>query len=175
MTGATELGQTVRALEQLTESFQFTHQGLEEAVLRLPRAEDYDPLTEPLQRLAAAVPLLLRALEDHEPRPPVAAPAPSPAGTAEARAALASAREHLKAALERLPRREAYEPAARNLREMASVSPSLMSWLAEVPALSAPLADSMANLREALLDLDRATEALGPSQGTPRVKVTVRG
>jgi ABC-type transporter Mla subunit MlaD len=165
----------VSALQQLAESLQFTHQGLEEAVLRLPRAEDYDPLTEPLQRLAAAVPLLLRALEGREARPAVPTAAASPAGATEVREAVASAREHLEAALERLPRREDYEPAARNLREMASVSPSLMSWLAEVPALSAPLADSVSDLREALLDLDRALVALGPNPAIPRVKITVRG
>jgi ABC-type transporter Mla subunit MlaD len=121
------------------------------------------------------VPLLLRALEGREARPAVPTAAASPAGATEVREAVASAREHLEAALERLPRREDYEPAARNLREMASVSPSLMSWLAEVPALSAPLADSVSDLREALLDLDRALVALGPNPAIPRVKITVRG
>jgi hypothetical protein len=89
-----------------------------------------------------------------------------------------SARDRLAAALERLPEPEDYEPAARNLRELASVSPSLLAWLREeVPALSAPLADSVADLRQALLELERALELMDaePEAEAPRVKVVVRG
>ena len=42
-----------------------------------------------------------------------------------------------------LPRREEYAPAAAQLREIASVSPTLLDWMAEVPRLSAPLRDSV--------------------------------
>ena len=165
---------SVRALERVAESLHFTRESFGESMLRLPRAEDYEPLTEPLGRLAAAVPALLQAISGNAVREPEVSVA--------VREAVASARLRLAEALTRLPRAEDYEPVARNLRELASVSPSLLDWLGEVPPLSAPLADSVTDLREALHELDRALALLGPDEGPRgaaagpgRVKVIVRG
>ena len=178
---AAGLGEGLRSLERVAESLHFTHESFAESMLRLPRAEDYEPLTGPLQRLAAAVPALLQALEGKRAPDTRATPAETPAaGAGAVRDAVASARLHLKEALGRLPRAKDYEPVARNLRELASVSPSLLDWLGEVPPLATPLADSVADLREAAFELDRALDLLGPAEGAAgapgarRVKVTVR-
>lgn len=169
---AASLTASVRALERVAESLHFTRESFGESMLRLPRAEDYEPLTEPLGRLAAAIPAILDRLGS--------APMPAtPPLEDVVRDAVARARLRLAEALARLPRAEDYEPVARNLRELASVSPSLLDWLGEVPPLAAPLADSVTDLREALLELDQALELLGPGRGTPtatgQVKVIVRG
>jgi hypothetical protein len=171
---ARDLTASVRALESVAESLHFTRESFGEAMLRLPRAEDFEPLTDLLGRLAAAAPALLSALS----APPVA----PQTGDDAVREAVASARLRLAEALTRLPLAEDYEPVARNLRALASVSPSLLDWLGEVPVLTAPLATSVADLREALLDLDHALELLGPSASPEkgntalgRVKVVVRG
>ena len=180
---ATGLRESLHALERVADSLHFTHESFAESMLRLPRAEDYEPLTGPLQRLAAAVPALLQALDGQRAADTRATAAETPAA-GPVRAAVASARLHLNEALGRLPRAEDYEPVARNLRELASVSPSLLDWLGEVPPLATPLADSVADLQEALLDLDHALELLGPAEGpetkgtkaaTGRIKVIVRG
>jgi hypothetical protein len=71
---------------------------------------------------------------------------------------LESAHEAVLEALAGLPRASDYEPTARQLREIASVSPSLMEWLREVPALSAPLAESIRALQGAAADLKVARE-----------------
>jgi hypothetical protein len=97
------------------------------------------------------------------------------------REALLSARGRIEGALASLPEPPAYEPAARQLREIASVSPSLLAWLEEIPPLSAPLAGSVHELREALRDLEGALRLLGepaasePAPGAGRAKVVVRG
>ena len=97
--------------------------------------------------------------------------------SATARSAVLAARERLEGALGGLPGAEDYEPAARNLRELASVSPSLLEWLEEVPVLATPLAESVRGLQEAIVELDRALEALDdePAPTASRVKVVVRG
>jgi hypothetical protein len=74
---------------------------------------------------------------------------------------LDSAYEAVLEALAGLPRASEYEPAARQLREIASVSPSLMEWLREVPVLSAPLAESVRSLQAAAGDLKEARALLG--------------
>ena len=172
----TELAAAVRALEHVALSLHFTHESFAQSLLRLPRAEDYDPLTDALRRLAAATPALLAS---RAPAPPSAAPGPARdrGSSVEARSAILAARERIERALDGLPTAADYEPTARNLREMATVSPSLMEWLREVPALATPLADSVEGLREALVELDRAFEALDddPIAATPGVKVVVRG
>ena len=181
---ARSLTASVRALERVAESLHFTRESFGESIMRLPRAEDYEPLTEPLGRLAGAVPALLRALEAKTPPDLKAAALDPPSADAAVGDAVASARLRLAEALARLPRTEDYEPVARNLRELASVSPSLLDWLGEVPPLTAPLADSVADLREALRELDRALALLGPAEepgamdnptSTGRIKVIVRG
>jgi hypothetical protein len=90
--------------------------------------------------------------------------------------AVASARERVAAALETLPGPEDYEPAARTLRELATASPSLLAWLGEVPAFSAPLTASVGELRRAIDELDEALGLLATerSEATARVKFVVR-
>lgn len=68
---------------------------------------------------------------------------------ADAAADLDDVRQTLLVAISTIPREEDYVPAARELREIASVSPSLIEWLKEVPKLAAPLTDSLTALREA--------------------------
>src|SRR5262245_60505073 len=68
---------------------------------------------------------------------------------ADAAADLDDVRQTLLVAISTVPREEDYLPAAQQLRELASVSPSLLEWLKEVPKLAAPLADSVTALREA--------------------------
>ena len=82
---------------------------------------------------------------------------------------LDSAHEAVLEALAALPRPSDYEPAARQLREIASVSPSLMEWLREVPTLAAPLTESVRSLQEAAGDLKEARallRAVSAAQGT---------
>ena len=71
-----------------------------------------------------------------------------------------AAQEAITAALVSLPRAEDYAPAAAQLRELASVSPSLMEWLTEVPRLSTPLAGSVRGLKQAAAELEAARGAL---------------
>jgi hypothetical protein len=71
-----------------------------------------------------------------------------------------SARGAILEALASIPRAEDYAPFARQLREIASVSPSLLTWLSEVPTLSAPLASSMRSLLDAASSLQEALEIL---------------
>jgi hypothetical protein len=73
-----------------------------------------------------------------------------------------AAQEAITAALVSLPRAEDYAPAAAQLRELASVSPSLMEWLTEVPRLSTPLAGSVRELKQAAAELEAARGALRP-------------
>jgi hypothetical protein len=191
----------------VAESLHFTHESFAESLLRLPRADEYEPLTEPMSRLAASLPRLLQALDEPRdgqsgpaPRTPAAsragaattpsseaaaparrsAPAASEtAGAARARVReiVASAQSRLARALESLPCAEDYAPVARNLRALASVSPSLMAWLDEVPRLSTPLAEAVAGLREAAAELELAQDLLGAEDDPrpSRVKVVVRG
>ena len=67
----------------------------------------------------------------------------------EALARVDTARTAIVDALDALPRAADYEPFAKQLREIASVSPSLMEWMGEVPRVAAPLRDSVERLWEA--------------------------
>jgi hypothetical protein len=67
-----------------------------------------------------------------------------------------NARNSIRLALGSLPTAEDYAPAARQLKELASVSPSLLAWLHEVPKLTTPLADSVDALQAAAESLDDA-------------------
>jgi ABC-type transporter Mla subunit MlaD len=70
--------------------------------------------------------------------------------------AVAAAREAIRGALTSLPAAGDYAPVARQLKELASVSPSLMEWMREVPRLTTPLADAVDTLRAAADELDGA-------------------
>jgi hypothetical protein len=73
---------------------------------------------------------------------------------------IGAAQAAITAALVSLPRAEDYAPVAAQLRELATVSPSLLEWLTEVPRLSAPLAGSVRGLKQAAAELEAAREAL---------------
>ncbi len=138
---------------------------LSEALSRLP------PLVEPLTRtLSGLGPLAERmhaAAERMGERTEKEDGAPElhggNLGTEASRQALLridSAREAILEAVASIPRAEDYAPFARQLREIASVSPSLLTWLSEVPTLSAPLASSIESLLEAASRLQEALEIL---------------
>ena len=171
-----------RSLGDVSETLVATHHGWSESLLRLPRAEDYEPLTEPLREFARVSPLLaetlaavvkavtplpgmvqkmLGAAETLHPRP-VAAAASDDAlrlPLSEAADRMATAHEAIRAGLSSLPRDRSYAQAANHLRELATVSPSLMEWLRQLPAMSVPLGDAIASLDEAARELEAAEKA----------------
>jgi hypothetical protein len=171
-----------RSLGDVAETLVATHQGWSESLLRLPRAEDYEPLTEPLREFARVSPLLAETLaavvKAVTPLPemvqkvlgvaetlhPRSAPAPLPDGglrrpLTEAADRMATAHEAIRNGLASLPRDRAYAQAASHLRELATVSPSLMEWLRQLPAMSVPLGEAIASLDEAARELEAAERA----------------
>jgi hypothetical protein len=166
-----QIPQLTGPLQEICDSLRAVQGGLDEALLRMPRPEEYEPLAVPLREFARVAPALVESLSalprlstvlaaaaerlDRVTERIGAAPsAPPHGGRASARlgdvvAELDEVRRGLLAAIGTLPREDDYAPAARQLRELASVSPSLLDWLQEVPKLSAPLGDSLAALREA--------------------------
>jgi hypothetical protein len=186
---------SLRALQEAVESLQATQASFAEALFHMPRVAEYEPLAAPLREFAlllpafvdrlnqvpqAAAPLAdavrdLRELADAL-RPNAGAvaeraapglPAPPAGASREPGLAeqVASARDAVLAALESLPGREDYAPVAAQLRELASVSPSLMDWLREVPRLSMPLADSIEALKRTAATLDGIQGALRQGGG----------
>jgi hypothetical protein len=172
-----------RSLGEVAETLVATHQGWSESLLRLPRAEDYEPLAAPLREFARVSPALAESLGSVmravAPLPEVVGrlsetadkllslPAARPSATrapegalgpalAEAAESMATAREAIRAALDSLPQDAAYEKFAAQLKELATVSPSLMEWLRQVPSLSLPLGDAVAGLEQAAGDLETA-------------------
>jgi DNA repair ATPase RecN len=171
--------QSVASLRETAETLQYVHESFAESLLRLPRAEDYEPLARPLAEFARVSPALaesladvlrvtaplsesvaglrrvsdeLRATRDALGRGGGRSGAPdadSLAALESTAADLRDARAALEAALESLPRDPEYKKVADQLREIASVSPSLMEWLQQVTPLSRPLGESVAALREA--------------------------
>ncbi len=155
------------ALQEINDNLQETQATLQDALFHMPRPSEYEPLAEPLRDFARLSPSLIESLASvprasalldqatrriEESTERLAAPAPNP-GTEVARAAVARARASVEAALASIPDQDVYAPVARQLRELASVSPSLMAWLAEAPRLAAPLAAAVVSLREAAADL----------------------
>jgi hypothetical protein len=171
-----------RSLGEVAETLVATHHGWSESLLRLPRAEDYEPLTEPLREFARVSPLLaetlaavvkavtplpamvqkvLGAAETLHPRS-TAAPVSDDGlrgPLAEAADRMATAHEAIRAGLASLPRDRTYAQAAAHLRELATVSPSLMEWMRQLPAMSLPLGDAVASLDEAARELETAERA----------------
>jgi hypothetical protein len=183
-----------RKLGDVADTLVATHQSWSESLLRLPRAEDYEPLAAPLREFARVSPALaetlgsvvravtpltslagqlsesaekLHALRSAAPIAPSAVPAPSSAAAGrdplrpaleEAADGLAAAGAVIRAALDSLPRDAAYSAFASQLRELASVSPSLLEWLQQVPSLSLPLGDAIASLDKAARDLEAAEQ-----------------
>jgi hypothetical protein len=169
------------SLGEVADTLVATHHGWSESLLRLPRAEDYEPLTEPLREFARVAPLLaetlsavvkavtplpgmvqqvLGAAETLHPRPAAAsAHGPLRRSLTEAADRMATAHEAIRDGLASLPRDRAYAQAAAHLRELATVSPSLMDWLRQLPEMSVPLGDAIASLDEAARELEAAERA----------------
>ena len=166
------------SLGEVAETLVATHHGWSESLLRLPRAEDYEPLTEPLREFARVSPLLaetlaavvkavtplpamvqkvLGAAETLHPGPPLPSGLRRP--LAEAADRMATAHRPSASGLASLPRDRAYAEAAAHLRELATVSPSLMEWLRQLPEMSVPLGDAIASLDEAARELEAAERA----------------
>jgi len=208
---AAPLAVSVQALQDISETLDQANHSFSEALLRLPRAEDYEPLAEPLREFARVSPALSTALREvlavasplaamaaplsestralarvtatleatgrqlaesaaafNKPADARVDPGPGPPeGLPDLAQHLDAAHEAVLEALAGLPRASDYEPAARQLREIASVSPSLMEWLREVPTLSAPLTDSIRALQGAAADLKAARELVRGLTGRP--------
>ena len=172
-----QIPQLTGPLQEICDSLHTLQGGLSESLLRMPRPEEYEPLAGPLRefarvspalieslsglpRLARAVPWEVRRLgrrgaRTRAPGARMRSPTRPPAAAVPAErlhdvaSELDEVRRALLTALGTLPREDDYAPVARQLRELASVSPSLLEWLKEVPKASAPLADSIVTLREA--------------------------
>jgi hypothetical protein len=196
--GASELGPLMKSLEEVVTGLQYAHQSFHEAMLHLPRAEDYEPLAAPLREFARTSPpladLLREVIKAAAPLAGLVGPlaaaarglqeavasveatgreltaaleaarAPKADAVGPARAEAAShvewALEAVEEALASLPSHSDYTPFARQLRELATVSPSLMEWLQEVPKVATPLADAVDRLREAAAELKTARALL---------------
>jgi hypothetical protein len=174
---------TARTIEDVAETLAATHQTWSESLLRLPRAEDYEPLAAPLREFARVSPVLSETLaavvRAVTPLPDLIRQLSESSSTARSRETsgpspatevlrsaltavadrLASARTAIRGGLASLPRDAHYARFAAQLRELATVSPSLMDWLSQVPSLSLPLGEAVASLDQAAQDLEEAEEA----------------
>lgn len=171
-----------RSLGEVAETLVVTHQGWSESLLRLPRAEDYEPLTDPLREFARVSPLLAETLaavvKAVTPLPGLVEQVLGAVGSGEGRGSarsrsesglrrpledaadcMASVRASIREGLSTLPRDPAYGKAAAQLRELATVSPSLMEWLRQLPEIALPLGDAVSALDQAAADLDLAERA----------------
>jgi ABC-type transporter Mla subunit MlaD len=154
-----------RSLSEVADTLVATHESWTESLLRLPRAEDYEPLVGPLREFARVSPALAETLGSVvravTPLPALLAATPPRDGSGDgASAALAAAASRMSAAraaieeaLASLPRDPSYASAAKQLRELATVSPSLMEWMRQLPVLSLPLGESIAALERAAREL----------------------
>ncbi len=81
-------------------------------------------------------------------------------------------------ALDALPRDPDYARFAGQLRELATVSPSLMEWLGQIPTITLPLGEAVASLRRAAGRLDaasvRAEASLSDAGEVPSVSVSAK-
>ena len=176
MPGAAEPVQAaVRSLQEISETLQYTQESFAESVLALPTAQEYEPLVEPLTEFARVAPELASSLKDvlgatvpmrdtarvlEQVCTRLERLAEASPDLALVRADVGAARDAVHAALAGLPRDEDYAKVAAQLRELATVSPSLMEWLQQVGTVQAPLQDSLQALGDAARRLDRAAAAL---------------
>ncbi len=170
--------QILRGLREVTADLQYLQQSFADAQLKLPRADEFEPLVAPLREFARVSPALVDAFRGviqttralipaSRPEATLGGPGLDAARIDEARRLVESARDALRQALEALPRDEDYRPVAAQLRELATVSPSLMEWLREVPKLTTPLSASVAALRHAATDLATASDLLAEDLEAP--------
>ncbi len=178
-----QIESATQALGETATTLQDTNQRLAESLMRLPAAEDYEPLAAPLIEFTKISPALTEALReavvsfsavsqvtkrlegisrslkqmesaDHAPAKSKAkadnAEASRQGQVAEALDTLAN---EIDGALEKIPKDPEYARVAEQLRELATVSPSLMEWMKEVKPLSPPLAGSVLTLRRVATSL----------------------
>jgi len=141
----------------------------------------FEPLTDPLREFARVSPILAETLaavvKAVTPLPALVqdvlgAVGKKPDGRAatrgdqglrrplaEAADRMAAARDTIREGLSTIPREPAYGKAAAQLRELATVSPSLMEWLRQLPEVTLPLGEAIAALDQAAKDLDAAERA----------------
>lgn len=172
-----QIESATQALGETATTLQDTNQRLAESLMRLPAAEDYEPLAAPLIEFTKISPALTetlreavvsfaavsqvskrlegisRSLKQMEAGETAAARAKAKADAPET-PRHATVAEHLETlaneidgALEKIPKDPEYARVAEQLRELATVSPSLMDWMKEVKPLSPPLAGSVVTLR----------------------------
>jgi len=172
-----QIESATQALGETAAMLQDTNQRLAESLLRLPAAEDYEPLAAPLIDFTRISPALTATLREAvtsfaavsqvtkrlegisrslknvgseapapvKPKANVEVPAPPRHGAmAESLETLAN---EIDGALEKIPKDPEYARVAEQLRELATVSPSLMEWMKEVKPLAPPLAGSVMTLR----------------------------
>lgn len=164
------------ALGETATTLQDTNQRLAESLMRLPAAEDYEPLAAPLVEFTRVSPALIETLREAVVSFAAVAqvtkrlegiskswktpPNPEPAGRTKAKGeaereaghgkvaeSLETLANEIDGALEKIPKDPEYARVAEQLRELATVSPSLMEWLKEVKPLAPPLAGSVVGLR----------------------------
>ncbi len=178
-----QIESATQALGETATTLQDTNQRLAESLMRLPAAEDYEPLAAPLIEFTKISPALtetlreavvsfsavsqvtkrlegitrsLKQMESAEHAPAKAktktdnADASRQGHVAEALDTLAN---EIDGALEKIPKDPEYARVAEQLRELATVSPSLMEWMKEVKPLSPPLAGSVLTLRRVATSL----------------------
>lgn len=151
---------SLTSLREVAQTLHDSNDRLADSLLRVPRAEDYEPLAAPLREFARVAPALAEALAEilRVARSPADSVRERPNGADALESAaerMAEAREAILAALGSLPRDPAYARFAAQLRELAAVSPSLLDWLAELPQITAPLessVDSLASAAEGLAE-----------------------
>lgn len=172
-----------QALGETSTTLQDTNQRLAESLMRLPAAEDYEPLAAPLIEFTKISPALtatlreavvsfaavssvtkrlegisksLKHLEaaDHAPSKTKAkAEEGGDARQTKVAESLDTLANEIDGALEKIPKDPEYARVAEQLRELATVSPSLMDWMKEVKPLSPPLAGSVLTLRRVATSL----------------------
>ncbi len=178
-----QIESATQALGETATTLQDTNQRLAESLMRLPAAEDYEPLAAPLIEFTKISPALTATLREavvsfsavsqvtkrlegisrslkqmesaeHAPAKPKTktenADTSRQAHVAEALDTLAN---EIDGALEKIPKDPEYARVAEQLRELATVSPSLMEWMKEVKPLSPPLAGSVLTLRRVATSL----------------------
>jgi DNA repair ATPase RecN len=172
-----QIESATQALGETATTLQDTNQRLAESLMRLPAAEDYEPLAAPLIEFTKISPALtetlreavvsfaavsqvtkrlegisksLKQMETAELSSARAKPKADPSQTprhGKVAEHLETLANEIDGALEKIPKDPEYARVAEQLRELATVSPSLMEWMKEVKPLSPPLAGSVLTLR----------------------------
>lgn len=172
-----QIESATEALGETAATLQDTNQRLSESLMRLPAAEDYEILAGPLIEFTKISPALTEALREavlslsavsqvtkrlegiskslremESAVPAKTLPEEKPDRGPQAQfgkvaESLETLANEIDGALVKIPKDPEYARVADQLRELATVSPSLMEWMKEVKPLSPPLAGSVVTLR----------------------------